>query len=104
MELEDREAKHLGSLSRKAGIEKELGRGTRVLNLWRRLLSSAKERYSFKEDAICHPDKQTAVEKGIRYLRELAVLEMIYFDWNNSSRPQIQTNSNAYYPCGVKLY
>ena len=42
-----------------------------------------KERYPFKEDVRCHPGKWTATEKGIQYLRELAVLEVIYDDLDN---------------------
>ncbi|KAF1662984.1 RNA polymerase II subunit A C-terminal domain phosphatase, partial [Aptenodytes patagonicus] len=76
-------SKQLGSLSREGGIDKEIGKGTRVLSLWRRFLSSMKERYPFKEDVICCPSKWITMEKGIQFLRELAVLEVIYDDLNN---------------------
>ena len=42
-----------------------------------------KGRYPFKKDVICHPGKWTTVERGIQYLRELAMLEVIYDDLNN---------------------
>ncbi|KAM6103469.1 Friend virus susceptibility protein 1-like [Theristicus caerulescens] len=83
LELEGREAKQLGSLSREGGIDKAIGKGAKVLSLWRRLLSGVRERYPFKEDVICHPGKWTAMERGIQYLRELAVLEVIHNDLNN---------------------
>ncbi|KAK4811353.1 hypothetical protein QYF61_027582 [Mycteria americana] len=73
LELEGKEAKQLGSLSREGGIDKAIGKGEPALSLWRQLLSAMKERYPFKEDVYC-PGKWTTMEKGIQYLRELAVL------------------------------
>ncbi|XP_074909170.1 ubiquitin carboxyl-terminal hydrolase 4 isoform X3 [Buteo buteo] len=78
LELEGREAKQLGSLSREGGIDKAIGKKTQTLSLWRRLLLGVKERYPFKEDITCYPGKWTTMERGIQYLRELAVLEVIY--------------------------
>ncbi|KAK4807022.1 hypothetical protein QYF61_000351 [Mycteria americana] len=83
LELEGKEAKQLGSLSREGGIDKAIGKGAQALSLWRRLLSAMKERDPFKEDVICHPGKWTTMERGIQYLRELAVLEVIYGDLDN---------------------
>ncbi|GAB0182527.1 hypothetical protein GRJ2_000718000 [Grus japonensis] len=40
LELEGREAKQLGSLSREGGIDKAIGKKAQALSLWRRLLSS----------------------------------------------------------------
>ncbi|KAK4832795.1 hypothetical protein QYF61_025663 [Mycteria americana] len=65
------------------GIDKAIGKGAQALSLWRRLLSAMKERSPFKEDVIYHPGKWTTVEKGIQYLRELAVLEVICDDLDN---------------------
>ncbi|KAK4828316.1 hypothetical protein QYF61_025328 [Mycteria americana] len=48
-----------------------------------RLLSGVKKRNPFKEDVICHPGKWTTMERGIQYLTEFAVLEVIYGDLNN---------------------
>ncbi|KAK4807021.1 hypothetical protein QYF61_000350 [Mycteria americana] len=83
LELEGKEAKQLGSLSREGGIDKAIGKGAQALSLWRRLLSAMKERDPFKEDVICHPGKWTTMERGIQYLRELAMLEVIYGDLDN---------------------
>ncbi|GAB0206633.1 hypothetical protein GRJ2_003128900 [Grus japonensis] len=44
LELEGREAKQLGSLSKEEGIDKAIGKKAQALSLWRRLLSSVKER------------------------------------------------------------
>ncbi|KAK4818455.1 hypothetical protein QYF61_013661 [Mycteria americana] len=83
LELEGKEAKQLGSLSREGDIDKAIGKGAQVLSLWRRLLSGMKERYPFKEDVICHPGKWTTMERGTQYLRELAMPEVIYDDLDN---------------------
>ena len=83
LELEGKEANQLGSLSREGGIDKVIGKGAPALSLWRRLLSAMKERYPFKEGVIYRPGKWTTMEKGIQYLRELAMLEVIYGDLDN---------------------
>uniref|UniRef100_A0A8B9SPQ6 Uncharacterized protein n=1 Tax=Anas platyrhynchos TaxID=8839 RepID=A0A8B9SPQ6_ANAPL len=80
VELDGREARRLGSLARDAGIDKAIADGARPTSLWRRLLSAVRERYPFKEDILCLPGKWTTMEKGIQYLRELAVREVIYED------------------------
>ncbi|GAB0206622.1 hypothetical protein GRJ2_003127800 [Grus japonensis] len=87
LELEGREAKQLGSLSREGGIDKAIGKKAQALSLWRRLLSSGRERYPFSEDVICQPGKWTTMERGIQYLRELAVREMVYYDPDNVQLP-----------------
>ncbi|KAK4811079.1 hypothetical protein QYF61_016365 [Mycteria americana] len=88
LELEGKEAKKLGSLSREGGIDKAIGKGALVLSLWRRLLSAMKERYPFKEDDVYCPRKWTTMEKGIQYLRELAMLEVIYGDLDDERLPK----------------
>ncbi|XP_071888411.1 uncharacterized protein [Anas platyrhynchos] len=80
VELDGREARRLGSLARDAGIDKAIADGAQSTSLWRRLLSAVRERYPFKEDILCLPGKWTTMEKGIQYLRELAVREVIYED------------------------
>ena len=80
LELEGKEAKQLGSLSGEGGVDKAIGKGTQALSLWRRLLTRVKERYPFKEDVTYRLGKWTTMEKGIQYLRESAVLEVIYGD------------------------
>ncbi|KAK4810468.1 hypothetical protein QYF61_004248 [Mycteria americana] len=87
LELEGKEAKQLGSLSREGGIDKAIGKGEPARCLWRRLLSAMKERYPFKEDVVYRPRKWTTMERGIQYLRELAVLEVIYGDLDDVRSP-----------------
>ncbi|XP_049649568.1 uncharacterized protein LOC126035258 isoform X3 [Accipiter gentilis] len=87
VELEGKEAKQLGSLSREGGLDKAIGRKTQVLSLWRRLLLGVKERYPFRDEVTCHQGKWTTMERGIQYLRELAVLEEIYNDPENAQSP-----------------
>ncbi|KAM6376437.1 uncharacterized protein FN964_002095 [Alca torda] len=87
LELEGREARQLGSLSREGGIDKAIGKKTQALSLWKRLLSGVRERYPFSEDVVCQPSKRTTMERGIQYLRELAVQEMIYYDLDNADLP-----------------
>ncbi|GAB0209498.1 hypothetical protein GRJ2_003415500 [Grus japonensis] len=87
LELEGREAKQLGSLSREGGIDKAIGKKAQALSLWRRLLSSVRERYPFSEDDVCQPGKRTTMERGIQYLRELAMWEMVYYDPDNAQLP-----------------
>ncbi|KAK4828908.1 hypothetical protein QYF61_001466 [Mycteria americana] len=74
LKLKGKEAKQLGSLSREGGIDKAIGKGAKALSFWRRLLSGMKE---------SHLGKWTTTERGIQYLRELAVLEVIHDDLNN---------------------
>ncbi|GAB0203419.1 hypothetical protein GRJ2_002807500 [Grus japonensis] len=87
LELEGREAKQLGSLSREGGIDKAIGKKAQALSLWRRLLSSVRERYPFRQDLECRPGKWTTMERGIQYMRELAVREMVYYDPDNAQLP-----------------
>ncbi|XP_049649800.1 uncharacterized protein LOC126035331 [Accipiter gentilis] len=63
VELEGKEAKQLGSLSREWGIDKAIGRKTQVLSLWRRLLLGVKERYPFRDEVTCHQGKWTTMER-----------------------------------------
>ena len=77
----------MGSLSREEGIDKMIGRGTQVLSLWRRLPLGEKNRYPFKEDIICRPGKWTIMERGRKYVRELAGWELIYYDLDNPQSP-----------------
>ncbi|GAB0178333.1 hypothetical protein GRJ2_000298600 [Grus japonensis] len=87
LELEGREAKQLGSLSREGGIDKAIGKKAQDLSLWRQLLSSVRERYPFSEDVVCWPGKWTTMERGIQYLRELAVRDMVYYGPDNAQLP-----------------
>ncbi|KAK4821708.1 LOW QUALITY PROTEIN: hypothetical protein QYF61_027780 [Mycteria americana] len=77
LELEGREAKQLGSLPREGGIDRAIGQGPQSSASGG---DSCQERYPFKEDVIYHPGNWATIERGIQYLRELAMLEVIYGD------------------------
>jgi len=87
LELEGKEAKQLGSLAREGGIDKAIGKKEQVLSLWRRLLSGVRERYPFSDDFVCFPGKWTNMERGIQYLRQLAVRELVYCDTDDEQVP-----------------
>ncbi|KAM4764292.1 uncharacterized protein ACIQIH_005561 [Cyanocitta cristata] len=78
--LDGSEARQLGSLSRDVVIDQGIGRTQETLSLWRRLLTSVRDRYLCKEDLQVHQGKWSTMEQGIRCLRELAVLEIIFSD------------------------
>jgi len=86
LKLKNREAKQLGSLARKRGIDKAIGTKAQAFSLWRRLLSDVRERYPFIED-VCYPGKWANTERGIQYLRELAMWEVVYYDLENGQLP-----------------
>ncbi|RMC04189.1 hypothetical protein DUI87_19008 [Hirundo rustica rustica] len=75
--LDGSEARQLGSLSRDVVIDQGIGRTQQTLSLWRRLLTSVRDRYLCK-DLQVHQGKWSTMEQGIQYLRELAVLEIIF--------------------------
>ncbi|KAM9591477.1 uncharacterized protein ACIBXB_006274 [Morphnus guianensis] len=79
-QLEGKEAQQLGSLARNRGIERGIGKEAAICSLWSRLLSSVRARYPFKEDLVNSSEKWTTADEGIQYLRELAVVEVIYSD------------------------
>jgi len=87
LELESREAKQLGSLARDGDIDKAIGKKEQVLSLWRRLLSGMRERYPFSYNVVCYPGKWTNMERGIQYLRELAMCELVYYYPDNEQLP-----------------
>ncbi|KAK4811243.1 hypothetical protein QYF61_022140 [Mycteria americana] len=103
LELEGKEAKQLGCLSREGSIDKAIGKGAPALSLWRRLLSAMKERYPFKEDVVYRPGKWTTMERGIQYLRELAVLEAIYGDLDDERLPKDPDEFRCTQPMWRKL-
>jgi len=80
LELEGKEAKQLGSLARDGGIDKAIGKNDQVLSVWRRLLSGVRETYPFNDNFVFYPGKWTNMERGIQYLRELAVRELVYYE------------------------
>ncbi|KAK4806974.1 hypothetical protein QYF61_027341 [Mycteria americana] len=76
LELEGKEAQQLGSLSRERGIDKGIGRGQPS--------TASGGKVSPKEELVNYRGKWTTAEEGVQYLRELAVVEVIYSDLDNN--------------------
>lgn len=78
-ELEGGEAKQLGSLSRDSTLDGAIASEPNPTALWTRLLTAMKTRFRNKDDCQCTSRKWNAMERGIQFLRELAVREIICF-------------------------
>jgi len=87
LELEGREVKQLGSLAKEGGIDKAIGKKAEALNRWRELLSGVRERYPFSEDIVHDTGKRTNMQRGMQYLRELAVREIVHCGPDNAQLP-----------------
>ncbi|RMC05848.1 hypothetical protein DUI87_17391 [Hirundo rustica rustica] len=96
--LDGSEARQLGSLSRDVVIDQGIGRTQQTLSLWRRLLTSVRDRYLCKEDLQVHQGKWSTMEQGTRCLRELAVLEIISQKTRDFLKAQMM--SSAHHRCG----
>ncbi|RMC22679.1 hypothetical protein DUI87_00321 [Hirundo rustica rustica] len=96
--LDGSEARQLGSLSRDVVIDQGIGRTQQTLSLWRRLLTSVRDRYLCKEDLQVHQGKWSTMEQGTRCLRELAVLEIIFSE--DERFPKSPDVSSAHRRCG----
>lgn len=69
----------MGSIAKDSDIERGISRClNEALTLWKKVLLAVKEKYTFKEDLIYEVNKWTTIEKGIHYLKELAMVEMLY--------------------------
>ena len=79
MLLDSREAHQLGGIARDSAIDRDSSTcQNQAFALWKQMLLAVKERYPFKDDPMTEKRKWTDMEKGIRYLREHAVVEMLY--------------------------
>jgi len=85
LEIEGREPSSWDPCPGKGALT--IGKKAQAFSIWRQLLSGVKERCPFNEDVICYPGKWTNTERGIQYLRELAVRELVYYDPNNEQLP-----------------
>ena len=99
-ELEGKEAQQLGSLAKDKAIDKGIGKRAGVLSLWWQLLSSVKDTYPFKEELVNSQSKWTTIEGGIQYLRELAMVEVMYNDLTSKT----WMKCSACGLCGKSLY
>ncbi|KAJ7418802.1 hypothetical protein BTVI_27377 [Pitangus sulphuratus] len=76
--LDGREARNLGCLAWIVHIDKGIAKTAGPLSLWKRLLSSVKELYPAKNHLFVPRDVWWNLEEGVQYLRELAVLQVLY--------------------------
>ena len=79
MSLDGNEARQLGDIARDKSIDRAISRCLDgAATLWDRILIAVKERYPYKE--LLQPAMKTwnTIEKGIQYLREIALVEMLY--------------------------
>ncbi|KAJ7414759.1 hypothetical protein BTVI_40275 [Pitangus sulphuratus] len=76
--LEGHEAQQLRSLARDCEIKQGIPREPYNHSLWLQILNVVRDIYPFKEYLTSSPGKWMTAEGGVQYLRELAMLELIY--------------------------
>ena len=79
LSLDGNEARQLGDIARDKSIDRGISRcSDGAATLWDRILIAVRERYPYKE--LLQPAMKTwdTIEKGIQYLREIALVEMLY--------------------------
>ncbi len=79
LSLDGNEARQLGDIAGDKSIDRAISRCLdEAATLWDRILIAVKERYPYKE--LLQPAKKTwnTIERGIQYLREIALVEMLY--------------------------
>ncbi|XP_048786349.1 uncharacterized protein LOC125686424 [Lagopus muta] len=79
LSLDGNEARQLGAIARDPAIDRGISRcSDEAASLWERVLTAVKEKYPFKNSLKIAMKKWDTVEKGIQYLREIGVVEMLY--------------------------
>ena len=79
LSLDGNEARQLGDIARDKSIDRAISRCLDgAATLWDRILIAVRERYLYIE--LLQPAMKTwdTIEKGIQYLREIALVEMLY--------------------------
>ena len=77
--LDSREARQLGGIARDSAIDRCISTcQSQAFTLWKQMLLDVREKHPFKDDLMPEERKWTDMEKGISYLRECAMVEMIY--------------------------
>lgn len=77
--LEGWEVQQLGSIAKDSAFDRDVSRclgGS--FTLWKWMLLDIREKYPFKNNLMPELKKWTTMEKGIHYLRECTVVEMLY--------------------------
>ncbi|XP_052561347.1 uncharacterized protein LOC128091953 isoform X3 [Tympanuchus pallidicinctus] len=77
--LDGNGARQLGSIAGDSAMDRGISRCLRgVTTLWERMLLAVKERHPFKGDLEPEVKRWKTLKEGIQYLRETAVVEMLY--------------------------
>ena len=77
MPLDGNEARQLGDTARDKSIDRGISRCLdRAATLWDRMLIAVREMYPYKDSL--QPVMWDTIEKGIQYLREIAMVETLY--------------------------
>jgi len=102
--LKSREACQLDGIARDSAIDRGISTcQNQAFTLWKRMLLAVKERYPFKDDLMPEKRKWIDMEKGIRYMREYAVVEMLRSPTLIPNEPdqEYDPESGVHQICGV---
>ena len=75
-----------------------------AFTLWKRMFLAVREKHPFKDDLMPEKRKWTDTEKGIRYSRECAMVEIIYspdFIPDEPDKSMILRESGVHQVCGT---
>ena len=106
MSLDGNKVRQLGGIAKDSSIDRGISRCLDgAAALWERMLVAVRERYPFKDSLKPVMKKWDTIEKGMQYLREIAVVEMLY-DPNfapsdpcqNHDPERVRTTMNNIYP------
>ena len=79
LSLDGNEAHQLGGIARHSSIDRRISRSLdRAASLWEQVLVDVKERHPFKDSLKPVIKKWDTIEKVIQYLREIAMVEILY--------------------------
>ncbi|RMC16242.1 hypothetical protein DUI87_08457 [Hirundo rustica rustica] len=87
--LNGSEARQLGSLSRDVVIDQGIGRTQQTLSLWRRLLTSVRDRYLCKKTSRC--TKENGAQWNKVEERDNQIYWTVWIRWPGTSDPQKYT-------------
>jgi len=77
--LDGNEARQLGDIAGDKSIDRGISRCLDgAATLWEQMLIAVRERYPYKESLQPVVKMWDTIEKGIQYLREIAMVEMLY--------------------------
>ena len=79
MSLDGNEAHQLGDIARDKSIDRGISRcldGS--VALWEQMLIAVRERYPYRDSLMPAMKTWDTIEKGIQYLRKIALVEMLY--------------------------